>query len=402
MVGSKIEKKNVLDRNLSESMIHNLNKNHPFSDVNHQILEESEEGALKKISEIKTKRKVWAGGQYQKPKEGSNFQRVESIRTSDFLTLLRKTTCAVLSNQGFIIREIFVDNGNQIALVLTLTEHTIAHVCCQFRLKRPTNIGMVDLPSLEPVDERFRPLRTNEALWDEKVWEKLYVKDSSKADQLRSLRTIIMEMLEGKCNMKQIVRMAGGVWNEERTDFVHEIYDHEVLDIKVWKEYACYLVRLGERVVEIERLKYKVKQIVKHYYTNQSSSGTGLLSRKKMYEVELNKFICGEIVRAIEESMKVEEDPKKRNLKNMWERLGVEVPEYGFTYRGADNSMKPRNRMLFSMIWKDYLYQTKMPLNEDCDSTSSSQNKIGETAVYHVLFSKLERLKAVDFLVDFS
>jgi hypothetical protein len=71
---------------------------------------------------------------------------------------------------------------------------------------------MSDLMSLEPVDEKFRPLRCNISLYKQGVWEEQYGTDVT-ASQLRLDITSLLE----KVDYRQIVHLTKGYWEEEDT-----------------------------------------------------------------------------------------------------------------------------------------------------------------------------------------
>ena len=91
-----------------------------------------------------------------------------------YLNLLRRTVAGVLANQGFIIREILVNKGKEIALVITLPEENVKIEASCLGINKAVEFGVSDLLSLEPVDSHGRPLRLNQCIYDESVWNENY------------------------------------------------------------------------------------------------------------------------------------------------------------------------------------------------------------------------------------
>ena len=44
------------------------------------------------------------------------------------------------------------------------------------RLNKPLDVALIDIMSLEPIDSKFRPLRTNEVIWNKNKWIHYYGK----------------------------------------------------------------------------------------------------------------------------------------------------------------------------------------------------------------------------------
>ena len=129
--GHQAKRKTVLDRMKDRDPLADLNAHNAPDDG---LADDDESFNLE--YEMKRKRKIWGGGLYSDPsKPGKTslksdctehyWRRDPERGTSDFLTLIRRMACAVLSNHGFLIREIFVKNGSQIALILTLPEDNL-------------------------------------------------------------------------------------------------------------------------------------------------------------------------------------------------------------------------------------------------------------------------------------
>lgn len=85
------------------------------------------------------------------------------------------------------MREIFVDAGRQIALVLTLPEQNLSKIAATMRLTKEVEFGVADLLSLEPLDEKNRPLRLNKHVLDDQLWERTYVINLPKEKQAEAV-----------------------------------------------------------------------------------------------------------------------------------------------------------------------------------------------------------------------
>ena len=216
-----------------------------------------EEANLKK--ELAKKRRVWAGQFYAPPQaqNGPNGKPQEQPRHAqwkrnpeaagdgtkarDFLTIMRRCVIAVLANQGFLMREVFVDKGKWIALVLTMPEENLKTFAREIGLQKPVEFACSDLMSLEPIDSKNRPLRINGYLLDEKLWEQEYLSDDmdkEKKTTILELRRSIVNLLEDDCNFKSIVRMCGGVWHSHKEEeSPPNVFQHAVVDLKEWFAY---------------------------------------------------------------------------------------------------------------------------------------------------------------------
>jgi hypothetical protein len=377
--------------------------------------------------EEKKYRKVWGGGMYKPPppedqelKEGEplpssyRWVRQKGVLTSDFHTLIRKTVCAVLANQGFIMREIFVDHGDKIALILTLPEENLSTVAEMMGLPRKVEFAMADLLSLEPVDSKYRPLRLNAYLWDENLWGVTYAGnlDKQAAQNILTLRRAIIDLLKKDCNMKQIVRLASAVWHEGKTDVFHHIYNPEQVDIETWRAYFHYLTELAVRIREIEKTSRKLKAIVTLFFDNIVISTHGNIDRRRLNIMEVQKFTSKEVAKAMTACL----DNSNGKLKSFWGYLGTEPSEYIYKYMRPDNHMKPRHRNFYSNIWKDYFRYIEKPdkdhgiaaetekVNAETPDSQPSEDTSEEDKkkylIYHYKFMKIERLKCIDYLVS--
>ena len=427
---------------------------------------EQEAEADFKISQSKL-RKVWGGGLYSRPaekpkeeqdedlennpeinKESRFYWKSDDSKTLDFLTLLRKTVTAVLANQGFVMREIFVNDGKNIALVLNMPEINLKKIAREMGLSKPVDFGFADLMSMEPVDSSNRPLRTNGYLLDENLWSlaycgrgvvkktKKFIKESHLSDsngptgkdllgedpeerkRLMKLRTDIIELLKGDCNFKKFVRLAGGVWKESTEDYLKEIYDHSKPGIKTWEMYRNYLIELAVRMNQVILTKKKVEVTLESYYEGgtEIKSTHNNVSRRRFDKMELVKFINRETNLSFTEALR----SQKGGLKSLWERIGCNHIEYSFPYECSNNSMRPKNRQFYEVVWKDEIEAFRKPKKEDLDAIQEEEHEerppieddirdavsghmgISQISdvVYHYKFTKLERLKIIDYMVE--
>lgn len=351
------------------------------------------------IDEKKKRRKVWGGGLLIPPgkeADGSDcegpqatnkheWKRNSGKMTNDFMTLLRKSVCAVLANHGFITRELYVDKGQNIAVVMTLPEINLKKIAQEMKLLRPVEFGMADLSSLEPVDSKKRPLRTNAYLYDPEIWKKTYCSDKKK-DELEKrqlLREEILGLIETDASLKRATRMCNGVWNEPKTDFVTGIYDHEKISISTWEKYRDYLYEVALRIKEIEIILKKVRYVYQYDNNPREVATRNNIKIGRLFKVEMYKFASRELVAALKTSIK-----NHSSLKNIWDYIGVPPVEYMFQYQASNNHMRPVNRIFYESAWKDYITRFK-----EID---------GVPTVYYQTFNKLEKLKIMDYLVSCS
>ena len=387
----------------------------------------------------------------------------------DFLTLLRKTVISVLANQGFVMREIFLDEGKQIGLILNLPEINVKKIAREMGLSRSIEFGMADLMSLEPLDSLGRPLRANSYLLDENLWGLTYCtanqtkkakakeaqkkmtvdknvklegsmapsmrleadpSDPEKTKKVLELRHDILQLLQTDCNFKKFVRLAGGIWRESTDDYLNGIYNHAEPTLADWENYRKYLLNLSIRMNEIVVLRNKIKEVLDNHYNARQGdtdadgngrSGPGIQashnnqSRRMFDRMELQKFICKEVTNAFVDSI----SEFKGVLHNLWDRIGVPIPEYAFPYEFANNHMRPKNRFFYEAIWKDYFVSydraeeneeglpeltdinllTNQGFRQKLGLQSAGTSEINDT-ICHFKFSKTERLMVVDFLVE--
>jgi hypothetical protein len=107
-------------------------------------------------------------------------------------------------------------------------------------------------------------------------------------------------------------------------------------------------------------------------------------SRRRLDKIELERFVNRELTIAMIDAL----HHCKGKLKTLWDHMGLEPVEYSRPFEGPNNHMKPSNRMFYDLVWKN----TQIVVNTGKDSHSSQE-------VYHTTFSKLERLKIIEYLV---
>jgi hypothetical protein len=101
----------------------------------------------------------------------------------DYLTLLRQLIYVIFAYNGVIIREFVSSNGHLIIAVCYGHPTNIRKIAENMGLGKPVDISLVDLMSLEPVDTKYRPLRANKVLWNNKEWQKAYFKKISESQR---------------------------------------------------------------------------------------------------------------------------------------------------------------------------------------------------------------------------
>jgi len=378
-------------------------------------------------------RTVWGGGMYKPPgtvnnesDSGITFSQYRWDRnyevksTKDVMTLMRKTICTVLANQGFLMREIFVRDGDQIAVILTLPEANMRKIAEDMRMSKAVEFGLSDPLSLEPIDSKNRPLRTNILLKDEQQWERTYAKSENmhKTTAINAIRTDIVNLLKTDCNMKALVRLCDATWMEN--DQEHLIIDEDVPSLDQWKEYREYLKEIAMHLREIKLLKKKIMYIEEKFYGNTRFCVSGSKNRRSIDKMEIKKIVNRLVVKALIDTIN-----KYDTLQNLWAALKMEVSAYSYQYETATNKMRPRNRDYFSQMWMDYMYHYPYTREEidaimDKDSLEDTKDKEDEDAgedvggvetvnpedtkitIYNYEFNKIERLKIVYYLVSQS
>lgn len=361
------------------------------------------------------------------------WPRSDKSVTSDFATLLRKSILAVLANQGFISREIFVDNGKKIAVILSLRDDSIRYTLETMKIKRAVDFGMVDILSLEPLDSHNRSLRLSKYLNDPEVWSKAYntkEEDLEERAELQTIRDQILSLLATDCNMKQISDLCGCEWPETEEDNWQSINNHAKVDKSIWRSYHKFLIQLACRLgfIRLNRTRmlqckdqyevYYNKQIDKNNLKEldpnvrkaitegyQNRDTRKLKERMSKCELNIHKFTVREIQKAFEESHTVIADLVSRQeshemrqlgtLKTIWSELGVNSMQYYLPYKTAQSYMSKKERFKVMSIWKQYgkvSNPDKLPHAELIEEKPKEMN-YGE-------FSEVERLKACQFLIN--
>ena len=347
------------------------------------------------------------------------WERNEEIKhTADYMTLLRKTASAVLANQGFVIREVFLNNGKDIGLVLTLPDETVKKVLLQMGASRVVEFGIADILSLEPIDRKYRPLRLNKHLQEEE-WDRAYLQGKDLSEDgvhaMAELRQDIVSLLGTDCEMKHIVRLCGGVWAEENFGGEEQvIYDHEVIKIETWYLYRRFLVELAAQLKFIETNKKKLLTVVNLYYESviiKGEDNRAIKKEKYQAKIDIHKFTVKEVVKAFSEShatvtslvnsgefhldhevfldKKIKRTKVTNKLNNIWTYLEIQNKEYYHPYQ-VSNSKMPTFKMRFfhDSLWREYL----MASNYD-------EIFLRPSHVAIEAFRKVERLKAASYLV---
>lgn len=101
----------------------------------------------------------------------------------DYLTLLRQLIYVIFAYNGIIIREFVSSNGHLVIAVCYGHPTNIRKIAENMGIGKPVDISLVDLMSLEPVDDKYRPLRANKVLWNSKEWQKAYFKKIGESQQ---------------------------------------------------------------------------------------------------------------------------------------------------------------------------------------------------------------------------
>lgn len=375
-------------------------------------------------------RKVWGGGYYTQPLKNDKkdhqsskyyWERNQLVPYSnDVMTLVRKTVMATLANQGFLMREIFVNDGDQIAVILTFPEVNMKKIAEEMKLSKTVEFGVTDLMSLEPVDMRYRPLRKNVHLTDDQLWGRTYTagQPEDRVTYINSIRRDIHNLLLNDCNMKSIVRFCGSIWVEK--DAEENIIDEVQPTLEEWEDYLGYLKQIAMHMREIRLLKGKIGYIEEKYYGNTRMCATGNTDRRKLDKVEVKRLINRLVVRAFTTTLEHFD-----NLFNIWDVMNITPTNYAYEFEAATNRMKPRKREFYDLIWMDYFYhypytreELEDIINKDSmeevmekkeekkgaelpgvESVNAEDSKV---TVYNYQFNKIERLKIVHYLVGQS
>lgn len=240
---------------------------------------------------------------------------------------------------------------------------------------------MTDLMSLEPVDSRYRPLRTNEIIWDEQKWKAEFKSNKNHI----ALRSSIVELIE-KIDFKDIVRDIKGVWDRDDNteNYNNAIFDHEPLSFQTWKNYYFYLKILYEKVTNIRILFNNVKGLIDDQISNKRIVIKDNRSKSKEDKFKLIKFIATKykdaFINSINESNYALGAHSKNHMKNIWQVLGIDPFEASTDFFNPTNKNRPRLREFLTVIWKSYV------INENEDTS---------------YFTPMERLKILNWLVSY-
>lgn len=323
--------------------------------------------------------------------------------TQDYCTLLRKTVAAVLANQGFLMREVFLDNGNLIGMVLTISDNAVRETLREIGMKRIVEFGMIDLMSMEPIDSKYRPLRHNEYLHDDNLWSKTYTPNLGEIEitNINTMRAQILELLKSDCNMKNIIRLARSKWldPEETT-----IYSPDMVPLSVWRSYHLFLVNLAIRLREIKSNKNKLSLCSGVFCESQRRRGQLEWAQDAKFtsKLDIDKFTTREIVKAFEASLVVVEETCEgqsrevlaggcaiSKLSTLWTELEMTRKQYFREYQPDNPRMRRINRMLYGTLWKEYIHISNP---ENKSFTNLLEECPGRLTLCE--FSKIERLKA--------
>ena len=323
-----------------------------------------------------------------------------------YLNLLRKTIASMLANHGFLIREVLVNKEKEIALVLTLPEEIIKKEASRLNLNKPIDFGLADLLSLEPVDQKGRPMRMNQCIYDERVWNLLY-RGQMDSESLRQLRLTILELVTKDCNMKKVIRLARSKWMDEPHENFADIYSHAQVPLGQWEQFRGYLVELSVHVRHIELLETKVRLIQQSFYGDSRMVARGNVSRNYLDDLEIVKLVNRLVMRAMLQCK------DQFQLKNIWDLAMKPQLDYSFPFECPNSHMRPHTKKFYDLIWADFSFHyphEQEEFNEARKLMAGSADYIDDGArhpledleIYHYAFSKSERLKVSHALVSLS
>ena len=307
-----------------------------------------------------------------------------NARVRDFMTLLRKTVYVCMASQGIILREFISKCKNYILVVMYCPELNCKKIAEAMGQQKMLDLAMCDLLSLEPIDSKNRPYRTNMCLYSKAKWESVYsVRDGLPYEGLgRNIRDLIMNEIK----YKQIIRRIKSQWdrNDEILEYEQNIMEHQKVSRAEWQSYLQYLTKLAPMVKNIEefyqselkRINYEVRNNKVWIVRN------GRLKRRidKSLQVKLcahsykNAFLS-----ALNESnIEANKSNSFARLTNIWTPLGFKPFEFSIPFFNPTNRQRVRNREYNSIIWKTHLINEK-----------------GDTSY----FSQMERMKIIQWLV---
>lgn len=194
------------------------------------------------------------GGEFYKFNLASlDWERTEKP-VRDFVSLVRQAVHILLGFQGIIAREFISMDGFFVVTVCYSHEFNTKMVVEHLRMKKFLEVSFIDLMSLEPLDDKRRPLRLHENIHDVKSWELHYGPDS--LDLFHRIRKLTRQI-----NFQKMVRECKGVWSKDmirEENAQRQIYEHAQVPKSTWQNYAVYLENLSQKVQQI-RVEFKTK-----------------------------------------------------------------------------------------------------------------------------------------------
>jgi hypothetical protein len=227
--------------------------------------------------ENKVKKILFGGDYYNYDASALEWERTGQ-ETKDFFTLIRQTVNIILGFQGIIAREFVSYDGYFIVTVCYGHEFNLKMVVEYLRMKKFMEVSFIDLMSLEPIDNKRRPLRLHETIQDIKTWELKY--GGANLELFHKIRKA-----RKKINFQKMVREFKGVWDKDmirEENAKRQIYEHADVLIETWENYLIYLTNLLERITQI-RLDFKTKQLktyVKFHSKFQGYTDFGFLLKR--------------------------------------------------------------------------------------------------------------------------
>lgn len=125
-------------------------------------------------------------------------------QTKDFSTLVRQIVYTMIASQGLVTREFISQDGAYIVLVIYCPDENVKKIAEKIQLNKLLDITITDFMSFEPIDSRYRPIRTNEALWNPQKWLDNFKQTSQQqvsgreVEELENLRNEIISLIEDK------------------------------------------------------------------------------------------------------------------------------------------------------------------------------------------------------------
>ena len=227
--------------------------------------------------------------------EESQWKRTLN-QTTDFLTLIRQTIYVILSFQGVVVREFISQDGLFIIAVCYAHKENIMKIGQSLTIKKRIDISMSDIFSLEPVDERFRPLRLNEVLFDDEKWKN----QNFPNEYQKKLKKDIKKLLKNLA-LHQKIRKFNSLNDEvyhSQKKISDEIIKHAKIDLKTWLDYKIYLTDLTTRVNHIDdQFEKKLEKLKKEFLSSKKENSyritkkhlTGNKSTYRILSLKLRK-----------------------------------------------------------------------------------------------------------------